>query len=131
MLGGVVDFMIVNAPGLTQHIASGKLRALAVTAPQRQPDVPDVPTTAEAGMPEFVAGSFFGAYVRAGTPPDIVRKLNAAFNAVAAMPDVAEGFRKLGAAATQKSPEEAAAIYRRDIDRMKDVVTRAGIAQME
>ena len=131
MLGGVVDFMIVNAPGLTQHIASGKLRALAITAPQRQPDVPDVPTTAEAGIPEFVTGSFFGAYVRAGTPPDIVRKLNAALNTVSALPEVAEGFRKLGAAATQKTPDEAAAIYRRDIARMKDVVTRAGIAQME
>ena len=131
MLGGVVDFMIVNAPGLTQHIASGKLRALAITAPQRQADVPDVPTTAEAGMPQFVTGSFFGAYVRGGTPPDVVRKLNAAFNQVAAMPEVAAQFRNLGAAATQKTPDEAAAIYRNDIVRMKDVVTRAGIPQME
>jgi tripartite-type tricarboxylate transporter receptor subunit TctC len=131
MLSGVVDFMIVNAPGLTQHIASGKLRALAITAPTRQPDVPDIPTTAEAGLPEFVTGSFFGAYVRAGTPSDVVRKLNAAFNEVSAMPDVAAQFRSLGAAATQKTPDEAAAIYRRDIARMKDVVTRAGIPQME
>ncbi|MET0442019.1 MAG: tripartite tricarboxylate transporter substrate binding protein [Casimicrobiaceae bacterium] len=131
MLGGVVDFMIVNAPGLTQHIASGKLRALAITAPQRQADVPHVPTTTEAGMPQFVTGSFFGAYVRGGTPPDVVRKLNAAFNQVAAMPEVAAQFRNLGAAATQKTPDEAAAIYRNDIVRMKDVVTRAGIPQME
>ena len=131
LLGGIVDFMIVNAPGLTQHIASGKLRALAITAPKRQADVPDVPTTAEAGMPAFVAGSFFGAYVRAGTPPDIVRKLNAAFNGVSTMPEVAAQFRASGAAAAQKTPEEAAAIYRRDIARMKDVVTRAGIPQME
>jgi tripartite-type tricarboxylate transporter receptor subunit TctC len=131
LLGGIVDFMIVNAPGLTQHIASGKLRALAITAPKRQADAPDVPTTAEAGMPEFVTGSFFGAYVRAGTPLDIVRKLNGAFNSVSAMPEIADQFRTLGAAATQKTPEEAAAIYRRDIARLKDVVTRAGIPQME
>ena len=131
MLSGVVDFMIVNAPGLTQYIASGKLRALAITAPTRQPDVPDIPTTAEAGLPEFVTGSFFGAYVRAGTPPDVVRKLNAAFNEVSAMPEIAAQFRNLGAAATQKTPDEAAVIYRRDIARMKDVVSRAGIPQME
>ena len=131
MLGGVVDFMIVNAPGLTQHIAAGKLRALAITAPTRQPDVPDVTTTAEAGMPEFVTGSFFGAYVRSGTPPDIVLKLNAAFNEASMQPEVAAQFRNLGAAATRKTPDEAAAIYRRDIARMKDVVTRAGIPQMQ
>jgi tripartite-type tricarboxylate transporter receptor subunit TctC len=131
LLGGVADFMIVNAPGLTGHIASGKLRALAITAPQRQGDLPDVPTTREAGMPEFVTGSFFGAYVRAGTPPEIVRRLNAAFNGITAIPEVVEQFRVLGAAATQKTPDEAVAIYRRDIARMKDVVTRAGIPQME
>ena len=131
LLSGVADFMIVNAPGLTGHIATGKLRALAITAPQRQADFPDVPTTREAGMPEFVYGSFFGAYVRAGTPPDIVRKLNTAFNGIAAMPDVVDQFRVLGAAATQKTPEEASALYRREIARMKDVVVRTGIPQME
>ena len=131
LLAGVTDFMIVNAPGLTGHIASGKLRALAITAPVRQPDVPDVPTTREAGMPEFVTGSFFGAYVRAGTPPEIVRKLNAAFNDITAQPEVALQFRAQGASATQKTPDEASAQYRRDVARMKDVVKRAGISQME
>lgn len=127
MLSGVADFMIVNAPGLTQHIASGKLRALAVTAPARQPEFPGVPTTAEAGMPEFVYSTYFGAYVRSGTPPAIVQKLNGALNQVTAMPEVAQQFRTLGAAAVQKSVEDAAAQYTREIARMKDVVTRAKI----
>jgi tripartite-type tricarboxylate transporter receptor subunit TctC len=131
LLAGDAHFMIVNAPGLTQHIASGKLRALAITADKRQPDFPDVPTTAEAGMPEFVYGSFFGAYVRAGTPPDIVRKLNAAFNTVSAMPEVVDRFRTLGATATQKSPEDASRQYLGDIARLKDVVQKAGIPQLD
>ena len=131
LLAGDTDFMIVNAPGLTSHIASGKLRALAITAPERQPDFPDVPTTREAGMPDFVYGSFFGAYVRTGTPPDVMRKLNAAFNAVSALPDVVERFRTLGAAATQKTPEEANRMYLGDIAKIKDVVMRAKIPQLE
>ena len=131
LLAGDAHFMIVNAPGLTQHIASGKLRALAITADKRQPDFPDVPTTAEAGMPEFVYGSFFGAYVRSGTPPDVVRRLNAAFNAVSAMPDVVERFRALGATATQKTPEDASRQYLGDIARIKDIVQKAGIPQAD
>lgn len=131
LLAGDADFMIVNAPGLTQHIASGKLRALAITAEQRQPDFPDVPTTREAGMPEFVYGSFFGVYVRTGTPPDAIRKLNAAFNTVAAMPEVVERFRSLGATATQKTPEEASRQYLGDIARLKDIVQKAKIPQID
>lgn len=131
LLAGDADFMIVNAPGLTQHIASGKLRALAITADQRQPDFPDVPTTREAGMPEFVYGSFFGAYVRSGTPPDVIRKLNAAFNTVSVMPEVVKRFRSLGATATQKTPEEASRQYLGDIARLKDVVQKAKIPQLD
>jgi tripartite-type tricarboxylate transporter receptor subunit TctC len=131
LLAGDAHFMIVNAPGLTQHIASGKLRALAITADKRQADFPDVPTTAEAGMPEFTYGSFFGAYVRAGTPPDVVRKLNTAFNTVSAMPEVVERFRTLGATATQKTPEEAGKQYLGDIARIKDIVQKAGIPQVD
>jgi tripartite-type tricarboxylate transporter receptor subunit TctC len=131
LLAGDVDFMIVNAPGLTQHIASGRLRALAITADKRQPDFPDVPTTAEAGMPEFVYGSFFGAYVRGGTSPDIVRRLNAVFNEVSALPEVVERFRSLGATATQKSVEEANRQYQGDIARIKDVVQKAKVPQLD
>ena len=127
LLAGDADFMIVNAPGLTPHIQSGRLRALAVTAPQRQADLPDVPTTREAGMPDYNYGSFFGAYVRRGTPPEIVAKLNATFNAVTKQPEIVERFRDLGAVAVQKTPEEANAMYVGDIARLKDLVVRAKI----
>ena len=119
LLRGDADFMIVNAPGLTQHIASGKLRALALTAPQRQADMPDVPTTPEAGMPDYLYSSFFGAYVRAETPPDIVRKLNAALNAITATPEVIAMFQKQSAVAIQTSPEEASSRYQRDLARRR------------
>ncbi len=127
LLRGDADFIIVNAPGLTQHIQAGKLRALAVTAPQRQGDFPDVPTTAEAGMPDYVYSSFFGVYVRADTPPDIVRKLNGALNTITALPDVIAMFQKQSAVAVQSTPEDAQKRYVSDIVRIKDIVTRAKI----
>ena len=130
LLAGDVDLMIVNAPGLLSHVRSGKIRALAVTAPQRQADLPDVPTTKEAGMPDFTYGSFFGVYVRAGTPPEVVRKLNATLNEITTKPDVVERFRALGAEPVQRTPEEALERYRSDIARLKDVVSRAKIQQL-
>jgi tripartite-type tricarboxylate transporter receptor subunit TctC len=127
LLRGDADFMIVNAPGLTQHIASGKVRALAVTAPQRQADMPDVPTTVEAGIPDYIYSSFFAAYVRADTSPDSVKKLNAALNAITSTSDVIALFQKQSAVAVQTTPEEAANRYLRDLARMKDIVVRAKI----
>ena len=131
LLRGESDFMIVNAPGLTQHIATGKLRALAITAPQRDPDLPDVPTTREAGLPQFTYSSFFGAYAPAGTPADVVRKLNAALNAVSAMPEVVAQFRQNGATAVQGTPDDAARRYEADIARVRDIVVKAKIPPVD
>jgi tripartite-type tricarboxylate transporter receptor subunit TctC len=127
LLRGDSDFMIVNAPGLNQHIASGKLRALAVTAPQRQPDLPQVPTTLEAGMPDYIYSSFFAAYVPSGTPPEVVKKLNSTLNTVTSTPEVIAQFRTQGAVAVQRTPEESTNRYLGDIARMKDIVLRAKI----
>jgi tripartite-type tricarboxylate transporter receptor subunit TctC len=127
LLRGDADFMIVNAPNLTQHIASGKLRALAFTGPRRDPLLPDVPTTAEAGLPGFTFSSYFGAYVPAGTPPEAVRRLSAAFNAVTVMPEVVAQFAQAGATAVQRTPEESARQYDADIARFRDIVRKAQI----
>jgi len=127
LIRGDADFMIVNAPGLMPHIASGKLRALAVTGPKRDPDLPSVPTTAEAGLPQFTYSSFFGAYVPAATPPDIVAKLAAALNTITAMPDVVAQFRQQGAVAVQSTPAEAARKYDSTIASYKDIVVKAKI----
>lgn len=131
LLRGDADFMIVNAPGLTQHIASGKLRALAITAPVRQPDFPDVETTAEAGYPQYDYSSFFGAYVPAGTPIEIVRKLNAAINTVTAMPEVIAQFRAQSATAVQSTLDGAQKRYDGDIAKYRDIVERAHIPTVD
>lgn len=130
LLRGDGDFMIVNAPGITPHIASGKLRALALTGPKRDPDLPDVPTTAEAGLPQFTYSSF-AAYVPAATPRDIVAKLNAALNAITSTPEVIAQFRQQGATATQSTPEDAARKYDGDIARYRDIVVKAKIPPVD
>jgi tripartite-type tricarboxylate transporter receptor subunit TctC len=127
LIRGDADFMIVNAPGLLPHIASGKLRALAFTGPVRDPDLPDVPTTAEAGLPQFTYSSFFGAYVPAATPADVVAKLAAALNTITAAPEVIAQFRQQGAIAVQSTPDAASRKYQADIARYKDIVAKAKI----
>lgn len=127
LLRGDADFMIVNAPGLAPHLASGKLRALAFTGPRRDPLLPDVPTTAEAGLPGFTYSSFFGAYVPASTPPEVVRRLSSAFNEVTVLPEVVAQFAQAGATAVQRSPEESARQYDGDIARYRDIVRQAHI----
>jgi tripartite-type tricarboxylate transporter receptor subunit TctC len=90
-----------------------------------------VPTTKESGLPGFTYSSFFGAYVPAGTPPDIVRKLNAALNTVTAMPDVVAQFRTNGAVAMQSTPDEALRRYQGDIAKYRDIVERARIPPVD
>lgn len=82
---------------------------------------------AEAGVPQFTYSSFFGAYAPAATPPDIVARLNTAFNAITAMPEVVAQFRQQGAIAVQSTPQDAARKYQGDIARYKDIVVKAKI----
>ena len=131
LVSGEADFMIVSAPPLMPYFASGRLRPLAVAGEKRMADLPEVPTTREAGMPDFVMGSAFGAFAPAGTPIEIVRKLNAAINAITVVPEVIERFRALGATTVQKTPEQFSEGYRREIARLKEVVARAKIATVD
>jgi len=76
-MGGTMDVMFDNLPSAMPHIKSGKLKALAVTSAQRSAALPDVPTIAEAGpVPGFDASSWFGLFAPAGTPADIVNRIN-------------------------------------------------------
>lgn len=131
LLRGEADFMVVNTPGIIQFMKAGRLKALAVTGPERQADIPDVPTTKEAGMPEYTYGSFFSAYVPGGTPPDIIRKLNETLNLVTQKPEVIEALRKGGAEPVQRSLEEAKRRYEGDIQKYRDIVARTGIKTLD
>ena len=126
MLGGVVDFMIVNAPGLTAAYCVGEVACAGNHRTATAGGFSRCPDDARSGHAAVRLRQLLWGVRASGTPPDVVRKLNAAFNQVAAMPEVAAQFRNLGAAATQKTPDEASRQYRNDIARMKDVVRRPG-----
>ncbi len=90
LLGGSVQVVIGDQANLMPHVATGKLRALAVATPRRSPNAPDLPTIAESGVPGFDATAWQGVVGPAGMPADVVVRLNEAFNKVMAMPAVRE-----------------------------------------
>jgi tripartite-type tricarboxylate transporter receptor subunit TctC len=85
-----VQLVIADQANLMPHVATGKLRALAVASAQRSPNAPDLPTIAESGLPGFNATAWQGLVGPAGMPPDVVKRLNEAFNRAMAMPAVRE-----------------------------------------
>jgi tripartite-type tricarboxylate transporter receptor subunit TctC len=97
LVGGVNHYQFITPLPVLDLIATGKLRALAVTGPHRMAALPDVPTVAEAGFPHLIIQDWFGAMVRRGTPDEIVTKLNAAINAALAAPEVRAAITKLSA----------------------------------
>lgn len=107
LLGGSIQVMFENIPTALPYVESGKVRPLGVTSPKRSPLMPDVPTIAEAGVPGYSAVPWYTVSVAAGTPEDIVLKLNKAINTVIKWPDMAERWAKLGVTPLGGTPQEA------------------------
>lgn len=126
LLAGVVDADFENLPAVIEQIRAGKLRALATLSAKRLDVLPDTPTFAELGMPEFVAAPWFAIVAPAGTPAPIVAKLNAEINKVLATPATREIFAKQGANPVIASPEETARFIREEIDKWAKVVAETG-----
>ncbi len=91
-LAGHLPFMFSNVTASNMHVQAGKLRAIAVTGPERTPAVPGVPTLAESGLPGFEVVGFFGVMAPAATPREIVTRLNSEIGKVLARPDIREKF---------------------------------------
>jgi len=108
LLGGQVQSMLDNMVTLVPHVKSGKLRALAVTSKQRVSTFPDVPTVAESGLPGFETGTWYGIAAPAGTPPDIVDKLQREIVRILALPEITEKFVQQGLYPVGNTPAEFA-----------------------
>jgi len=106
LLGGQVQLMFDNLPPSLPHIKAGKLKALAVTTSERAPALPDVPTIAESGLPGFEASSWFGLLAPAGTPREIVLKINGEIARWVATPEAKEKMTAIGANAKGGTPED-------------------------
>lgn len=114
------------AQGLAQA-RGGRVRALAVTSPVRHPLAPEIPTMVEAGFPGWDTSTWFGVMVRAGTPPDLVARLNAEAVRALAAPDVRERLVATGATVVGDTPAEFAAFVKAEHERWGEVIRRAGI----
>ncbi|WBY01208.1 tripartite tricarboxylate transporter substrate binding protein [Ramlibacter tataouinensis] len=126
LLGGQIDIMFDNMPSAIQHVRSGKLRPLAVTTAKRAPELPDVPTIAEAGVPGYEATSWFGMFAPAATPAPIVAQLNAALVKVLADPDVKKKLAEQGAEPYAEKPEQFAEFIRSESAKWSKVVKASG-----
>lgn len=129
LLAGQVDMMIDT--GSLVQVQAGALRALAVASRQRLPALPDVPTFAEAGVKDMYASAWYGIVAPAGTPPDVVQRLNKEVNAVVADPEMKKRMEGMGALVPEgQTPEAFGAFILSEIDRYADIVKMSG-AKME
>jgi tripartite-type tricarboxylate transporter receptor subunit TctC len=127
LIAGRIDIMFDNIPLPLPHIKAGKLRGLAVTAAQRSPSLPELPTLAEAGVPGFDVSSWYGIYTPAGLPPDILAKLNAAFNEALRTSEIRERLTAQGWTVTGGTPEQFATHTQAELERWARVVKSANV----
>ncbi len=126
MISGEVQLYVSSVPTLIGHIKSGKMRALAVTSLKRVDDLPDVPTINESGYQGFDAVTWFGLLAPAGTPKDVIAKLNAEFNKALQQPELAKRLGDEGADPAGGTPEQFAALIKAEIPRWGKVVKESG-----
>jgi tripartite-type tricarboxylate transporter receptor subunit TctC len=127
LVGGQVQVMFDGAPSLLPHITTGKIRAVAAASPRRNALLPNVPTFAELGYPSVNVALWYGLMAPAGTPADIIARLNREVNQALKAPDVVERFAAQGTEAVGGTPEQAGAFMRQELDRWGPVVKRAGV----
>jgi len=130
LISGQVDATFTGGPAVMPHVKSGRLRALAVSSSRRMAAFHDVPTVAESGYPGFEADQWYGVVAPAGTPAELVTRLNLAINKILAQPEVAQQLAGEGAEPVLATPQSFAELIAREIPRWREVV-RAGNVKPE
>jgi tripartite-type tricarboxylate transporter receptor subunit TctC len=126
VIGGQVQLYVASVPSVLQQIRNGKLRPLAVTSAKRVDDLPQTPTVAEAGYKGFEASTWFGFLAPAGTPKDIVARLNTELNKALQQADLHKRLAEQGADPAGGTPEQFAVLMRDEIQRWGKVVKDSG-----
>lgn len=128
LLGGHVKAHFGLSASSLQHVRAGTLRALAVTTERRLPDLPDVPTIAELGYPGYEISSWQGVFVPAGTPPEIIERLNHEIAALLRTPEVTERIRREGAEPIASTPAEFSARFTNEVAKWAKVARESGLS---
>jgi tripartite-type tricarboxylate transporter receptor subunit TctC len=129
LLGGQVQAMFAAVPTAQASIKAGKVRALGVTSLKRSPQLPQLPTIAETGVPGFDVTSWYGLCAPAGLPQPIVAKLNADLAKALNAPDIQQRLAEQGIDVTPTTPEQLAEFIKSEVAKWAKVVKQAGIAQ--
>lgn len=127
LVSGQVQMSFDTMPSVIGQIKAGKLRALAVTSPQRNPQLPQVPTMAEAGLPGVEISAWYGIYMPASTPRAVVQKVNDEVNKVIAMPETKTRLEAVGAELRPMSQAEFAAFHLAEYKRFGDIIRKNNI----
>ena len=127
VLAGNVHLVFIGIPAAAPHIKAGKLRALAIVAPQRSSALPDVPTVAEAGLRNFEVTTWYGVLAPAGTPRNVINRLNGELLKIMHSAELKEKLAATGTEPLTSTPEEFADYIKREIAKWGDVIRKAGV----
>ncbi|MCD0502236.1 Bug family tripartite tricarboxylate transporter substrate binding protein [Bordetella petrii] len=127
LLAGDIDVLFDNLPNVYPNVTAGKLTALAATGTKRAPLLPDVPTVAEAGVPGYEVTVWFGMQAPAGTPANVVKKVNAGMVQMLQEKEVADKFGKQGVEIVASSPAQFKTLIDAEVKKWGGVIERAGI----
>jgi tripartite-type tricarboxylate transporter receptor subunit TctC len=127
MIAGQVDTMFDNTPNVLPHVRTGRLKALAISSKTRAPSAPEVPTVDEAGVPGYEVNVWFGVLTMAGTPPEIVQRLNTEMVKILNSAEIKERFGNVGVDVVASTPEYFSKYLKAEVDRWAKVVKDAGI----
>ncbi len=127
MIAGNVEIMFDTTSSAMSQIRAGKLKALAVTTAVRSSELPQVPTLAEAGVPGFEMSTWYGLFVTAGTPPDVVARLQGELARILRLPDVQARLKGLGGEVGTLSPDQFSQLNRQEFERFGTLIKQANI----
>ena len=126
VLAGNVDLMVSSLPSAISQIKAGKLRTLAVTSARRSTSLPDVPTVAELGYKDFDVSTWYGLFMPAGAPKEVVARANAEVNKLLASPDMKAAINTQGAEVQSMTPEQFSSLLKTDYAKWKGIVQASG-----
>ncbi len=126
MISGETQVMIAALPGTVPYLQAKQLRALAVTSIKRAPVMPELPTVDESGVKGFEFATWYGLFAPGGTSHDIVVRLNTVTNKILTLPDVKEQFARLGLDPVGGTPEQFAAYFKTEVEKMGKVIRATG-----
>jgi len=131
LLGGQIDAMFDFVSSTAPQVRSGKLRGLAVASRRRQAILPDVPTAAELGYPAYIIGGWFGLFAPAGTPPEVIAKLNAALNYALEAPTSKKRLIDMGTQPIPGTPEDLDRFYRSEVERWRKLLAEGKLEKID